>query len=73
VWRFEALISSMGLNTWQPIEVLISLRLHAGHGFHPVFLIGVIVAGNPHYLVFFGAQHPQIFVRRETPKDDGAD
>lgn len=42
----------MGLNTWQPIEVLISLRLHAGHGFHPVFLIGVIVAGNPHYLVF---------------------
>jgi hypothetical protein len=33
----------------------------------------VIVAGNPHYLVFFGAQHPQIFVRRETPKDDGAD
>jgi hypothetical protein len=42
----------MGLNTWQPIEVLVSLRPHAGHGFHPVFLIGVIVAGNPHYLVF---------------------
>jgi hypothetical protein len=52
VWRFEALMSSMGLNTWQPIEVLVSLRPHAGHGFHPVFLIGVNVASNPHYLVF---------------------
>jgi hypothetical protein len=46
-------MSSMGLNTWQPIEVLVSLRPHAGHGFHPVFPHRCECGVQPHYLVFF--------------------
>ena len=67
-------MSFMGLNTWQSIEVLVSLRPHTGDmAFHPVFLIGVNVASNPQYLVFFGVQQPQIFVRWERQRTMGAD
>jgi hypothetical protein len=59
----------MGLKTWQPIEVLVSLRPHAGLDFHPVFLIGVNVAGNLDFLVFLVRSSPSLRQRR-TPQDD---